>query len=555
MKYKIIYRSLVTFLLFTGCSQNLDLTPLDTISDATFWKTASDFKLGTNNLYLSLPAFDRADLESDIAFTYPNSISNGTYQTTETSGLWSTPYVYIRRCNNIIEKANLFSDNAEIQRFVAEAKFFRAFNYWNLFRLYGGVPIITKVLDTDSEELYTERAGRKETVDYILKDLKEAIEFLPEQSSLSATDIGRITKGAANSLRARVSLFEGTWSKYHSESGANDYLDIAISASQSVINSSQYELYSGKGTESYRYLFIEEGDESDEAILDRRYQVDVFAHQFPYVLDQECYPPTKKLADMYLCKDGLPISISELFNGYGTMTSEYENRDPRMSMTMIIPGTKTNRPLYTDPVINYPFFPQRVGNTGYICYKYMSELKYDRPRDNSNDYDHHVIRYAEVLLIYAEAVFERNGSISDADLDKSINIVRNRVNMPPLTNQFIMNNGLDMREEIRRERTIELALEGFRYDDLRRWKIAETEMPQAIKGINIKVPDWQEAFLDDGVKNLYADEAWQNNTDENGFMISEKASGRYFDPEKHYLRPIPTKEVLINPNLEQNPGW
>ena len=80
-------------------------------------------------------------------------------------------------------------------------------------------------------------------------------------------------------------------------------------------------------------------------------------------------------------------------------------------------------------------------------------------------------------------------------------------------------------------------------------------MPQTIKGINIKVPDWQEAFLDDGVKNLYADEAWQSNTDENGFMISEKASGRYFDPEKHYLRPIPTKEVLINPNLEQNPGW
>ena len=205
MKYKIIYRSLVTFLLFTGCSQNLDLTPLDTISDATFWKTASDFKLGTNNLYLSLPAFDRADLESDIAFTYPNSISNGTYQTTETSGLWSTPYVYIRRCNNIIEKANLFSDNAEIQRFVAEAKFFRAFNYWNLFRLYGGVPIITKVLDTDSEELYTERAGRKETVDYILKDLKEAIEFLPEQSSLSATDIGRITLGTFTPLWLLIS--------------------------------------------------------------------------------------------------------------------------------------------------------------------------------------------------------------------------------------------------------------------------------------------------------------------------------------------------------------
>ncbi|MEQ8881080.1 MAG: RagB/SusD family nutrient uptake outer membrane protein, partial [Cyclobacteriaceae bacterium] len=235
-------------------------------------------------------------------------------------------------------------------------------------------------------------------------------------------------------------------------------------------------------------------------------------------------------------------------------TSEYENRDPRMTMTMIVPGLITNRPLYTDPVINYPFFPQRVGNTGYNCFKYMSELKYDRPRNNSNDYDHHLIRYSEVLLIYAEAVFERNGSISDDDLDKTINIIRNRVEMPPLTNQFILNNGLDMKEEIRRERTIELALEGFRYDDLRRWKTAETELTKPIKGINIKIPDWQQEVLDDGVVNLYSDETWQNNTDENGFILSEEAP-RYFDPAKHYLRPIPTKEILINPNLEQNPGW
>lgn len=555
MKYKLTYKSLLVIILFAGCSQSLDLTPLDTISDATFWKTASDFKLGANNLYLSLPVLNRSDLESDIAFTYPNSISNSTYQTTETHANWSNPYIYIRRCNNIIKKSDLFSNDLAIQRFIAEAKFFRAFNYWRLFRLYGGVPIITEVLDTDSEQLYTARAGRKETIDFILTDLKEAAVILPEQKSLSSIDIGRITKGAANSLAARVALFEGTWSKYRNGSDANYYLDMAIDAAQSVINSSQYDLYKGKGSESYRYLFIEEGDDSKESILDRRYQLDIDSHQFPYELDQECYPPTKKLADMYLCKDGLPITKSALFKGYGTMTSEYENRDPRMAMTMIVPGTITNRPLYTAPVINYPFFPQRVGNTGYNCAKYMQVEPYVRPRSNSNGYDLHVIRYAEVLLTYAEAVFERNGSISDADLNKSINIIRNRAGITSLTNQFVTTNGLDMKEEIRRERTIELALEGFRYDDLRRWKTAEIELNQTIKGINIKIPDWQKATLEGGIKNLYADKTWQSKTDEQGFIIAENSSLRLFDPAKHYLRPIPTKEILINPKLEQNPGW
>ena len=223
-----------------------------------------------------------------------------------------------------------------------------------------------------------------------------------------------------------------------------------------------------------------------------------------------------------------------------------------MTMTMIVPGTYT-KAFYSDPVINYPFFPQRIGNTGYPLQVYV-RAKYVS-LNNSNDYDLHVIRYAEVLLIYAEAVFERNGSISDADLNKSINIIRNRVNMPALTSALAEANGLDMRTEIRRERSIELAMEGFRYDDLRRWKTAEIELPEAIKGIDIKIPDWQKAILDGGVKNLYADQTWQSNTDEHGFIVSEKASDRHFDPAKHYLRPIPTKEILINPKLEQNPGW
>jgi hypothetical protein len=166
------------------------------------------------------------------------------------------------------------------------------------------------------------------------------------------------------------------------------------------------------------------------------------------------------------------------------------------------------------------------------------------------DFDKHIIRYAEVLLIYAEAEFELNGSISDADLDLSINKLRDRVGMPHLTNAFVAAHNLDMRTEIRRERTVELALEGFRYDDLRRWKTAETELAEDIKGIKIKGSTWQDY-------PLYSSQDWQSRTDANGFLISE--TGRKFDPTKNYLQPLPTQEINLyqsaGHNLQQNPEW
>ena len=159
-----------------------------------------------------------------------------------------------------------------------------------------------------------------------------------------------------------------------------------------------------------------------------------------------------------------------------------------------------------------------------------------------------------MLLIYAEATFEKNGTIGDDDLNKSINLIRQRANMQSLTNAFVTANGLDMKTELRRERSIELALEGFRYDDLRRWKTAETEMPMDVKGIKIVGSNWTDPIIQDGAnRNPYGGASWQSNTDANGFIIAE--SGRSFDPVKHYLRPLPTKEILINPDLQQNPGW
>lgn len=551
------YAKLFTMIAFTigligssGCTKQLDLKPKDTLSDVIFYKTAADFKLAANGLYNSLQGFNFNDLETDIAFNTANAISSGDYQPSETVSAWTNAYYYIRNANNIISKGTGLTD-ANIKKYVAEARFFRAYNYWQLFRLFGGVPLITRVLDVDDPELYAARASRKETADLILKDLTDAVVDLPLRSKVASGDIGRITSGAAYALMARVALFEGTWQKYRGQNGT-DYLNTAISASNAVMGSDEYGLFMGKGAQSYRYLFIEEGDDSKESILDRRHEVNISGQQYPYsVVGTVCYLPTRKLADMYLCKDGLPITKSGQFNGYNTVSSEYDNRDPRMTMTMVIPGTaiiEVFNPLV--PVVNWPNSPQRNGNTGYITYKYLSENVFGNTNNGDNfGYDCHIIRYAEVLLIYAEAIWEKNETISDEDLNKSVNLIRNRVNMPALTNTFVTANGLDMKTELRRERNVEFALEGFRYDDIRRWKTAETEMLQDIKGIKIKGTAWQNIAPYNGA-------SYQSRTDASGFLIAQSASTRKFDPEKHYLRPLPTREIaLYKGKLIQNPKW
>ncbi len=555
---KKIYFSIIFFvsLIAINSCEDLDLEPQDTITDAIFWKTPNDFKKATNILYYSLEGFSYSDTETDIAFNQNNSISNGTYQTSETSSSWSDPYVYIRRCNNIIEKAQNSEISAQVKESVAEAKFFRAYNYWKLYRLYGGVPIIKTVLDLQSNELYATKATKTEVADFIISDLEEAAIDLSSKSTLLPADVGRITLQAALALKARVALFEGTWNKYHNTGDANKYFDIAIQASNTLINSGVLSLYTAKGTNSYRYLFIEAGDDCSETILDRRYQRNIDGHVYPALLQRIGYLPTKKLADMYLCSDGLPINKSAQFQGYTSKISEYQQRDPRMTMTMIVPGNTAKIVGYANGVECWPFYPQRIPNTGYTTYKFYSEDDYANPLGESPnfDYDYHIIRYAEVLLIYAEANFEKSSSISDADLNKSINVIRSRAGMPNLTNAFVTTNALDMKTEIRRERTIELALEGFRYDDLRRWKTAETELPQDLKGIKIKNNDWNLPILINGTnKNIYANSEWQNNTDASGFILVE--TGRSFDANKHYWRPIPTKEISLNQNLLQNTGW
>lgn len=536
----------------TSC-QDMDLLPKDSLADVSFWKTASDFEKECNKLYATTETFGTKDTDSDIGYELTeNTTSNGTLIASSSDALWNQCATDLRQCNAIIAKAKTYQGNyTDISRYVAEARFFRAYNLFRLVLRYNDVPMDTTVLSTDSPELYAKRTPQNEVEDYILSELEAASASLPLQSELATSERGRITKGAALALKARVALFAGTWGKFWgTRSDYKSVLSQAVDAATRVINSHEYSLYEGAGDESYRYLFIEEGDDSPEGIFDNRYYKDIRMSSISSNVAWGLMgTPTKKLADMYLCKStGLPVtSANSGFKGYDRITDEYDNRDPRMTQTFLVPGTHYISAQIGADVCSPRFTVRPETRTGYKLYKFMGE---DVTGVYESTYDYHIIRYAEVLLILAEATFERDEAISDDVLDKSLNVVRSRkgVEMPRLTNAFIADNGLDMRTEIRRERTVELAFEGFRRDDLRRWRTAEAELTPAIRGIKYKNTEYEkQQVLNDGNPGL---------TDAEGFLIVEPATNRHFTTPKNYYYSLPLDELYLNPNLApNNPGW
>lgn len=556
----------------SSCNDLLDMKPLNEISDASYWQNADQFKLAANEFYTYLYTFTdmigntpHADLRSDLLYSRDgaNPFSNGTNTIPNTDGNWTTAFRRIRAINFFLEKAEAYPKPDEIKSLVAEAKFFRAYVYFDLFQLHGGVPILKNVVTVDSEALSSPRATREETINFIISDLESAIPDLRVESSITAADKGRISKGAAQGFLGRVALYEGTWQKFRNGNSANNFLDKAIANSKAVIDSREYQLFApaALGDSAQKYMFILENQQSNPANItkaaNREY---ILANRYDFNLRQirsnithaalnNVIWPTKKLADMYLCQDGLPISKSPLFRGYATTTSEFQNRDNRMRYTLLMdgvfrfsnenPGARTTWRGDAADNAGSEGRHNSASNSGYANQKWCTER---RLVDNEEAYDYPVIRYAEVLLTYAEAVFERNGAISDTDLDFSINLVRNRVNktMPKLSNALVSNNGLSMREEIRRERTLELYLESFRLDDLKRWKTAEIEMPKPIQGITWRGTEYERRWSGLGNRLI-------------GNVFTLESSRKW--EEKNYLLPIPTQEINLNKNLTQTTGW
>lgn len=547
-KFKNIGIVLAGTFLLSAC--NLDLVPEADLSDEVFWKTDQDFRQGVNYLYkaIEMGATESEyplmkDVLSDNAvMTGFNAVSNGSYLPSSNFGPWDRNYRVIRAANNILDHVADFSSKST-PRYVAEAKFFRAYAYADLVSRYGDVPLIMKTLDTDSEELYAPRTPRAQVVEAVYKDLDDAAADLPLNSKLvKATEYGMVTKGAALAFKSRVALREGTRNKFHGAGTFNTHLQIAKDAALAVMNSNEYALFDKFGVDSYKKLFkiAGEGPDNKEAIW-------VFQYGASYTNEtlRTYYAAntsigyaglTRSLVDDFLCTDGLPIKKSPLYKGQVSSTSEYENRDPRLTGTVVRKG---------EPYLGgNPYIPRLTSITGYEINKYFDVQKVDTQPEQVNYFiDMILIRLGEVLLNYAEATYELGETITDADLNLSINRLRTRVSMPALTNAFVTANGLNMRDEIRRERRVELGMEGFRYDDLLRWKTAATEMPKPLLGVKVFPAEYP--GVDPAKLNVNAE----------GFVIAEPESKRKFDVTKNYLWPLPLNQLALNPKLVQNPNW
>lgn len=596
-------------ILFSSCTKTfLDLNPTDKATETVYYKTPDQFKAAANDFYNKMIGFKSIDKSSiynwmdwgsdllNPGYGWPSSLNASDLY-------WNNPYAYIRANNVLIGKgAQYTGDYSGIKQYVAAAYFFRAWHHFFLLKRFGGVPVDTVVTDVNSALLTAPRNSRYEVTKQILSDLDVAIDGLPLEASIAAADKGQVSKQAAMAFKARVLLYEGTYEKYvgkatdgdgvSSGAGSNGYdagnvikyLTEAASLSQQVMSYSDYSLFSGVDSLSYRYLFILDDAASNPKGLSKTANKEyILASRYDYTLLQTGTNLThtggggisRKLMDMFLCKDGLPYSVSPLAKGYALMTDEFTNRESRMTCITGAPKQKYwgfssayganytlanyltvfNWPSYIN--VTYPDLSN--GGSGYGNRKWSSESV--NRNDNQESYDYPQIRLAEVYLTYAEAKCELgNGAISDADLNISINKIRARAGAAALTNALIAPYpSLTMLGEIRRERTLELLSENTRFTDLFRWGIAEQELNQVPMGMVVKYngqPTEIATFT-----NPYTNKAaYKASTYPFGVDATTGAvilSGPPTVPmtKKNYLTAIPLDQINLNANLLQNPQY
>jgi hypothetical protein len=577
-----IYKALgMTALLGIMSLQScLNLDPQDQIGGKNMWENANEFKEFANNFYGWTRDFGsndngpHSDSRSDlITFQTPNEYSRGSNTIPSNDGNYTNNYSHIRRCNLLLQAANSYSNQSEIKEYVGDAYFFRAYSYFELLQCFGDAIIVTDPIDVSSEQLQAKRDSRQDVAKFIVSDLEKAIELLPNYADIPTSEDGHVSKEAAEAFLSRVALYEGTWEKFHNGDAtlANTMLDTSAKAAKKVMDGGQFYLFGTRdqskvlGDSAYKYMFILENEKSNPAgiqksanheyIFRRLHDTNLstVGMNITHGYVNNVMWVTRNFANLYLCSDGLPIEKSKKFEGYQKRNSEFQNRDNRMKYSLLVPGQYfwTNDNPRTTWVWKTDIKPgggngiiYNVGHgSGYNNQKWGTERAM---QDAQEGYDYPVIRYAEVLLNYAEAVYERDGKISDADLDISLNLVRLRANpnMPKLSNSFVSANGLNMEEEIRRERTVELYLEGFRLDDLKRWGTAVQVMNQPLLGVKYVGTEFESN--------------WGSNTrpsqekDSEGCLIMD---GTRQWTEKNYLYPIPSTQLELDPNLGQNPGW
>tara|TARA_R110000868_G_scaffold11200_2_gene54765 strand:- start:72692 stop:74512 length:1821 start_codon:yes stop_codon:yes gene_type:complete len=597
MKKYIFYLLILNIFWITGCNEDfMDRYPQTSIAPEEFFKTEQDLELYVNGL-LSLPGMFQyqADQSSDNLATTGavevKSIMTGTPNSQNITNGWD--WGRLRNINYFLENSRQADASVEaIEHFEGIARYYRAIFYSDMVQRYSDVPWYDQLLSPTDEDLYKGRDSRETVVNGIMEDLEFASEHVRE-------DVPTGTPGnwAVKLFYARFALYEGTFRKYHEElalqSTANTFLTKAGEISKIIMDSGEFSIYNtGNPENDYKALFNSQDLTSNsEVILFNAYDrnKDRSSDVNTGVFGTYEQSPARDLVQAYLMADGTSFTQKSGYEKF-TYVEEFQGRDPRLYQTLVYPGwiREPETSAYI-PLLNRNF-------TGYYQHK-----GYSNTTDNLElgGLDFPVYRYAEVLLTYAEALAEL-GTLTQADLDASINLLRSRVGMPSLhINQanaqpdpFMVNKYPNVSGpmtgvllEIRRERRVEMAVEGYRFDDLMRYgagKLLEN-IPEGMyfsglgnfdltgDGIpDVKLVDEGSDIPEDGNKEVNElgekliyykagtiDDnvtVYLENGEDGGTLVTEVTPRNFIDP-KYYYRPIPVQQVTLNPNLEQIFGW
>jgi hypothetical protein len=540
-----------------SCEDYLDRAPLDVPSDETFFANQTELEMAVTGVYNRLwfwPAGTAWSLSFDFASddgwdrngSPLQALGRGEQNSDNgfTNSFWSHFYRAIGRTNFIVSNSVHLRDEIGEETYdalLAQARFFRSFFYGYLAELYGDVPLLTEMVSLEDAQM--PRTPKSEVVDFVLAELDDIVEHLH-------TDAGtkdRIGAGAALAMKARVALWNERWEE-------------AAAAAKQLMDAGIYQL-----DDDYEGIFNNGGDSSPEVILRIQYLRGVQTHNLPgnfwsrLALGHSNKKPPQDMVDTYDCIDGLPIDRSPLYDPH----TPFENRDPRLHYTLVVPGSRLVDWIFEthpDSTQTWNFSedtPRRVENieashafasfTGYLYRKHIDVSNY--PTDVfSSEQNLTLMRYGEVLLNYAEAKIELN-EIDDS-VYEVINTIRSRpsVDMPPIEPGKSQE---EMRNIVRKERRHELGMEGLRYFDIRRWRIAEDLLVGPYRGR----------------PNRYDGGGWLNEppaidpigTPSYGHIsnVNELVTieTRAFNPNRDYLWPIPRIELETNTSLTQNPGY
>ena len=576
MKRKYLLYSLIAgAFTLTGCNDAFLERAPQTLNDETFWTTPNDLKTYATAFYGILP-MGVANIDDqnsdDMVPRNVNQFIWDQYSVPAEDGEWSkSDWQNIRNINYFMTHyGTVEGDEAEINRYVGEMRFFRALEYFSKIKTFGDVPWLEEDLNVDDTDiLYGPKMPRNQVAQKIIEDLDFAIQWLPDgRVTSTGDDANRITKDVARHIKARVCLNEGTYYKYHTELGY-EYTDLLTKAAEeanTLMSSGRYSIYkNGDPAHDYYNMFVmEDKSNLSEAILYIDYAEPLRRHNMGHGAYEALAGFSKDFVDGYLYADGLPKALTSYPTADETMAEELANRDPRASQTIRNDKFFEGNESYTVIVTKDTLGADDAYITQFIPTGYQTIKGYDPAtahRGNTLEvHDGIAYRYAETLLIYAEAKAEL-GSITQDDLDRSINQLRDRVGMPHLTTSvnFTDPNWPDygytlspLLQEIRRERRVELAGEGFRFADICRWKagqILNNVMTYVGKKISVKASQAKDGLrANNGCVIIYGN---YTNAD---LSYQEGKSRKWND--KMYLYPIPTGELQRNPQLEpQNPGW